>query len=346
MAMAHPLPSYGQRALLRRRGRSSSAPPPPDITRLREMLRPLDPTVVSTIRQNAKAGWQAEAETISRSATSYSAMHSAKRLDEPTQFRVRPESPNRMNKPHPENVFLVTRLKKIPNYFDPDEAASVKYGGSAKSRLNSYVQENKESIEKVMKKNAIQKRPQSSTSVADRQRVKMRTVFGDVPGQAVEAWTKLSNDKDKAAIEKTINDVLPSRPASSKAATPKPPTPTEVAGRVSPPKSSPRRESGKRRTMPSLRAKPAQGSAEEIYSATRWMKRAGNQENENVRRLMSALRKAPPRKLQLEGPHFHITDYSSMFAPAPRETFYDFQIHPEWHQPWHKQYESRIATKA
>ena len=53
----------------------------------------------------------------------------------------------------------------------------------------------------------------------------------------------------------------------------------QVAGRVSPPKpkSSPRRESGKRRTMPSLRAKPAQASTEEIYSATRWMKRAGNQ---------------------------------------------------------------------
>lgn len=300
--------------------------------------------LLAELKQNAKAGWQAEAETISRSATSYSAMHSAKRLDEPTQFRVRPESPNRMNKPHPENVFLVTRLKKIPNYFDPDEAATVKYGGSAKSRLNSYVQENRDSIEKVMKKNAIQKRPQSSTSVADRQRVKMRTVFGDVPGQAVEAWTKLSSDKDKAAIEKTINDALTPRAASPpKAVTPKPKASNEITGRVSPSKSTPKRESAKRRTMPSLRAKPAQ---EEVYSATRWLKRAGNEENEHVRRLMSALRKAPPRKLQLEGPHFHITDYSAMFAPAPRETFYDFQIHPEWHQPWHKQYESRIATKA
>ena len=54
------------------------------------------------LQQSAKAGWQAENDTNSRSVTSYSAMHSAKRLDEPTQLRVRPESPNRMNKPHPE----------------------------------------------------------------------------------------------------------------------------------------------------------------------------------------------------------------------------------------------------
>jgi len=316
------------------------------------MLQPLNPDVTSNIRQSAKAGWQAEADCNSRSVTSYSAMHSAKKLDEPTQTRVRPESPNRMNKPHPENVFLVTRLKKVPNYFDPDEAAKVKYGGSAKSRLNSYVQENREQIENLRIKNAIQKRPQSA--LADKQRVKMRTVFGDVPGQAVEAWTKLSSEKDKGALHQTIDEAYASRansrPASAaKSATSKVKTPTKPAsGRASATKKQPaspaKRESATRRTMPTLRSKVNQG--EDVYSVHRWLKRAGNQENENVRRLMSALRKAPLQKLKLEGPHYHVTDYSSMFAPAPRETFYDFQIHPEWHQPWHKQYENRMTTRA
>ena len=52
MAMAHPLPSYGHRTILQRRrgSRALSAPPPPDITRLREMLRPLNPEVVASIR--------------------------------------------------------------------------------------------------------------------------------------------------------------------------------------------------------------------------------------------------------------------------------------------------------
>merc|ERR1712135_41327 len=219
MAMAHPLPSYGHRSILHRRRGSRSAPPArnPDIYTLREMLKPLNPDVTSNIRQSAKAGWQAENDTNSRSVTSYSAMHSAKRLDEPTQLRVRPESPNRMNKPHPENVFLATRLKKVPNYFDPDEAAKVKYGGSAKSRLNSYVEENRKQIENLRVKNAIQKRPQSA--LPDKQRVKMKTVFGDVEGQAVEAWTKLSSEKDKAALQQTIDEVYASK-VGSRAASP------------------------------------------------------------------------------------------------------------------------------
>ena len=70
--------------------------------------------------------------------------------------------------------------------------------GSAKSRLNSYVEENRKQIENLRVKNAIQKRPQSA--LPDKQRVKMKTVFGDVEGQAVEAWTKLSSEKGMTSL--------------------------------------------------------------------------------------------------------------------------------------------------
>jgi len=224
--------------------------------------------------------------------------------------------------------------------------------GSAKSRLNSYVEENRKQIENLRVKNAIQKRPQSA--LPDKQRVKMKTVFGDVEGQAVEAWTKLSSEKDKAALQQTIDEVYASKVGSraaspAKSVTPQlrvSPKPASRKGSAASKPASPaavRRESATRRTMPTLRSK-VQGQSEDVYSVHRWMKKAGNQENENVRRLMSALRRAPMQKLKLEGPHYHVTDYSSMFAPAPNQTFYDFQIHPEWHQPWHKQYENRVKV--
>lgn len=68
-------------------------------------------------------------------------------------------------------------------------------------------------------------------------------------------------------------------------------------------------------------------------------------ESKAVRELFEALKNAPPRYIPLEGPHFHITDYSTMFSTAPKQPYYDFQIHPEWHQPWHKKYETIKAWR-
>nr|XP_002128279.1 uncharacterized protein LOC100176287 isoform X1 [Ciona intestinalis] len=320
MSMAHPLPGGGRRKVARHRqqmGRVASAPP--DIIRLRQMLRPFELAKINKIRQDAKESWKCELDREKSSVTSYNGSHSLKLLDEPTQTRLRPSSPRRQNNPHPQNVFLVTRLKKVKGCFDVDEATVRKCRGDEKTRLNEFVSSHESEIRRAMGK--LPNRPNTSV-VTEKE---MSAVIGQVPARAAEAWIKLSSDKDKQAISKRFRETesrIKFELDASEAKFAKSTKGTTC-----------------RKSYPSLR-RPQQQNIREIYSSTRWIKKAGNQESKSVQKLIECLRKSPPRSLPKEGPHFHITDYSPMFAPVPREPYYDFQIHPEWHQPWHKKYES------
>ncbi|GCC32968.1 hypothetical protein chiPu_0011432 [Chiloscyllium punctatum] len=71
-----------------------------DITEIRNLIdREFD-----KIRQKASTAWTEEHEHRLRSITTYSAEHRIKQLDEPTQGRVRPNSPTRLHRPHPPEV--------------------------------------------------------------------------------------------------------------------------------------------------------------------------------------------------------------------------------------------------
>ncbi|XP_078089955.1 uncharacterized protein LOC144507083 [Mustelus asterias] len=80
-------------------------------------FRSLDPEEFEKIRQKASIAWTVEHENQLRSVTTYSAEHRKKQLDEPTQIRVRTKSPTRLHRPHPPEIFLVTRLHKIPGHY-------------------------------------------------------------------------------------------------------------------------------------------------------------------------------------------------------------------------------------
>nr|XP_015200172.1 PREDICTED: uncharacterized protein LOC107077082 isoform X2 [Lepisosteus oculatus] len=82
------------------------------------LQRPLDPYEFERIRRVARSSWEADTRKRLESFTTYRGQHCTKTLDEPTQCRVRPSSPTRMEKPHPSEVFLVTKLHTVSGYFN------------------------------------------------------------------------------------------------------------------------------------------------------------------------------------------------------------------------------------
>ncbi|XP_078533782.1 uncharacterized protein LOC144819983 [Lissotriton helveticus] len=94
---------------------------------------------------------------------------------------MRPSSPTRMNKPHPPEVFLVTRLRHLPGYFNcaPDRGHD---------------------MPSICK----------STQISNRKRshhVKIpQHIFSDSNTRtAAQAWMKIASERDCKAIEHMIN---------------------------------------------------------------------------------------------------------------------------------------------
>nr|XP_039252768.1 uncharacterized protein LOC120330021 [Styela clava] len=332
MAYAHPLPGLGVGKVDRNQRFLRAASAPPDVQRLKEMLRPLDPKECKKIRDTARKDWRDEIERSDHSVTTYSGLHAEKLLDQPTRQLVRPSSPTRLNKPHPPGVFLVTRLKNIQGCFKPEAAATPRYGENGQDNLERYIQENRQKIAIAMGHHPRPVRPQTADAIAtNKAREKITTIMGQVPGQATEAWIKLSNDKDRREILHVIDE------AAQK-------TKQNDFSR----EQEKRRRLRRRQQIVSLRqiAGKQEKETERIYSSNRWLKPAGREENDAVTRLIEAFRSAPKRQIPMKGPHFHITDYSTMFASPSKPPRYDFQIHPEWHTPWHKQYEKQNIVTA
>ncbi|XP_014343655.1 uncharacterized protein LOC106703400 isoform X2 [Latimeria chalumnae] len=78
----------------------------------------LSPEVFEGIKNDARTVWGVTARRRSKSATTYRGDYYDKPLDEPTQCRVRPSSPTRVNKPHPNQIFLVTKLHTMPENYN------------------------------------------------------------------------------------------------------------------------------------------------------------------------------------------------------------------------------------
>lgn len=67
-------------------------------------------------------------------------------------------------------------------------------------RLQTYIHANKSAIDIATRnKDVPMQRPKTAHCVSDQARNRMRTVMGDVPAQATEAWIKLSNDTGMSA---------------------------------------------------------------------------------------------------------------------------------------------------
>lgn len=279
--------------------RVRSAPP---FDSLRTMFRPLEPTEHERIKTSARSGWMAEIQRNDKSVTTYKGLHARKDLDEPTSTRVRPSSPERMNKPHPPTVFLVTRLRKVKGCFDGSPKKDDGHRESPMPALRNVKLNNANDVR-------AQRRPSTSISVRDhKEREKIREVMGPRCAQATEAWMKLSSKRDAKRIKDAIDEMS---------------HPEEV-----------------KTDRPLLQRRFAEDKHQnKVYASNRWLKRAGREENDAVSRLIEALKMAKKMPVPNEGPHFHITDYSSLFTAAAKKHHHDFQIHPEWHQPWHKQYE-------
>ncbi|XP_067876811.1 uncharacterized protein [Heterodontus francisci] len=161
-------------------------------------FRPLDPEEFDKIKQNASTAWTAEHINRLRSFTTYSAEHRKKQLDEPTQSRVRLHSPNRLHRPHPPEIFLVTRLHRIPGH---DNALK-----------NTIASPMRDKWEKILRRRPGWNKPNilsQSTLNTDRTRESLQAMFNDSNAAwATEAWMKLTTEKDCQAVKRMIDCII------------------------------------------------------------------------------------------------------------------------------------------
>ncbi|KAJ1216636.1 hypothetical protein NDU88_004237 [Pleurodeles waltl] len=143
------------------------------------MLR--DRKGLEEITRRARSAWGYEERRRAKSSTVYGGEFGQKLLDEPSRTRVRPSSPTRRNKPHPPEVFLVTRLRSLPGYFN-----------CATDRGHE--------MPSVGKNTQMSNRKQS-------QHVKIpQHIFTDSNIHlATQAWMKIASERDCKAIECMIN---------------------------------------------------------------------------------------------------------------------------------------------
>ncbi|XP_066574531.1 uncharacterized protein LOC136764400 [Amia ocellicauda] len=151
--------------------------------------RPLDLQRFEGIRRAARSAWEDDARKWGESATTYRGQHCTKTLDEPTQRRVRPSSPTRRMRPHPPEVFLVTKLHSVSGYFNSaaenPRGRSNKYAGpstSCRKPRNSQRAINKEVLETVFANSQL--------------------------AQAAKAWMELAPDIDRRAVQDFAESLL------------------------------------------------------------------------------------------------------------------------------------------
>ncbi|XP_067824666.1 uncharacterized protein [Heptranchias perlo] len=158
-------------------------------------FRPLDPEEFDKIRQKASTAWTGEHENRLRSVTTYTAEHRKKQLDEPTQNRVRPNSPTRLHRPHPPEIFLVTRLHRIPGHYN-----------TPKNPTASPMRDKREEILRQTpgwsKTNTLSQTTMNITGT----RESLQAVLNDSnTAWAAEAWMKLTCEKDRQAVKRMID---------------------------------------------------------------------------------------------------------------------------------------------
>ncbi|XP_072352222.1 uncharacterized protein [Scyliorhinus torazame] len=263
-------------------------------------FRPLDPEEFEKIKQRARTAWTAEHENQLRSVTTYSAEHRKKQLDEPTQSRVRPNSPTRLHRPHPPEIFLMTRLHRIPGHDSTSK-------NTTNPPLRDKLEKNPRRSPGWYKPNALSQ----STMNTDRIRELLQAVLNDSNvARAAEAWMKLTGEKDRQAVKSMIDCIIS--------------TSVDIT------KKDVERQSYINQAL-SRYVKP-----QYVTPISHWLLKAGREESMAVERLLRTL-SSNPGYVQIKGPCFQLT--KSACAGTPKPYVYDYQIHPEWvTQPWHIQY--------
>ncbi|XP_051784140.1 uncharacterized protein LOC127527926 [Erpetoichthys calabaricus] len=145
--------------------------------------RPLGRQHFETIRWAARTAWDEEGERAVTSATTYGGHHGLKILDEASSQRVRPSSPTRLNKPHPPELFLVTRLHYVPDYFRKSDASTDAKGESRRSSGAETAHLQKGSL-------------RTSSELLKRLFVDARSA------QAAAAWMKVAPENERSALKK------------------------------------------------------------------------------------------------------------------------------------------------
>ncbi|XP_056418831.1 uncharacterized protein LOC130359485 isoform X1 [Hyla sarda] len=226
------------------------------------------------IREEAKLKHIHEARTKEKSATVYAGEYRGKELDKTCQSSMRPSSPTRMNKPHPPDVFLVTTLHNIPGHYN------------CKNKISSG-------------KKGKEKTNDSSTSRPQKIHCDNKSqvhIFNDMNyNMAAQAWLKVANDGDYAAVVKMIKFVS-DKQVMKKDICAKNNTSYQVLKQY---------------------LKP-----EYIPSAQCWLQNAPPEETIAVERLLRTLSTGP-----------HTTDLketSAAYSPIYRQKRTEYLIHPDW----------------
>ncbi|XP_072899047.1 uncharacterized protein [Hemitrygon akajei] len=155
-------------------------------------FRSLDHEEFEKIKQKASTMWREEHENRLRNITTYSAEYRKKQLDEPTQNLVRLHSPTRLHKPHPPEIFLVTRLHKIPRHHNNSESTITL---SSQDKWEEVLRQSPG----WCKSNRLPQAPLKTS----RSRETLHNNSNAV--RVAEAWAKLANEKDLQAVKKKID---------------------------------------------------------------------------------------------------------------------------------------------
>eukprot|EP00062_Callorhinchus_milii_P013899 gi/632962600/ref/XP_007897408.1/ PREDICTED: uncharacterized protein LOC103182270 [Callorhinchus milii] len=268
-------------------------------------FRPLDPEEFDRIRHRARTAWIGEHRRRLKSATTYSAEYRGKCLDETTHHRVRPNSPTRLNRPHPSKIFLVTHLHSIPGYYNAPKPPTTSVGRGKHEEMFCHVDGWYKSDARPW---TTMNRTIGTTKAA------LQSLFGDsTTAQAAEAWMKLASEKDRRAVKGMIEGAMA--------------TPRSLMGKETP------RESYISQAL-SRSVKP-----EYVTSVNHWLIKAGEEEIVAVERLLKTL-STDPRIVY--GPRLRMSSSDPIWELNLKPRAHDYQIHPEWvTQPWHTQYRQR-----
>lgn len=274
----------------------------------------LDVEEFEKIKHKASAVWREEHENGLKSVTTYSAEYKKKQLDEPTQNLVRPHSPTRRNKPHPSELFLVTRLHKIPRHYNTAKGASIlpsRDKWEEVLRLSPGWCKSNPLPQAAVNSNRTREKQQKLTDVIA-VCSSFQTLFSNSNTVRVaEAWMKFANEKDRQAVNRMMDCAISASVDITRSNTPRQSYISQALSRFV--------------------------KCQYITSINHWLQKAKNEETSAVERLLRTLSRINPRNVQ--GPHFQLANCACLCEMTSKPYIYDYQIHPEWvTQPWHTQY--------
>ncbi|XP_072110819.1 uncharacterized protein [Mobula birostris] len=266
-------------------------------------FRSLDHEEFEKIKQKASTMWREEHENQLKNATTYSAEYRKKQLDEPTQNLVRLHSPTRLHKPHPPEIFLVTRLHEIPRHHN-----------ISKSTITLSSQDKWEVVLRQSpgwcKPNLL---PQTPVKIS-RSRETLLNNSNTV--RVAEGRTKLATEKNHQAVKKKMDCITSASADMTRKDAPRQRYISQVLPRFV-----------KLQCIPSLNHP---------------LQKATKEETKEVERLLKTPSSSNPRNVQVQGPRFQLANRACVCEVISKPYADDYQIHPEWvTQPWHTQYRKK-----